>query len=259
MARAVPERGRITVVDDHADFLEVVREILSEDHDVVAFSGQDITMDDIVGSRPDLMMVDLRLDRSELQGLDILTRARAHPQLSDVPVIICSADIHGLGKRVDAVLDAGNTALLAKPFTVDSLEEVVTQGLTRGFPRAVLPSITARDYHSLFADSTDAVLVANSAGRYIDANDIALSLLGMTRDELRGRQVADLVAEDHGWTDAEWARYQRAGWWHGSVTMSLPGNRTRRMLATARVVELEDAPAYISWLQPIEDGAEGPR
>jgi len=259
MARAGPERGRITVVDDHADFLEVVREILSEEHDVVAFSGQDTTMDDIIGSRPDLMMVDLRLDRSELQGLDILGRARAHPQLSDVPVIICSADVHGLGKRVAAVLDAGNTALLAKPFTVDSLEEVVEQGLARGFPRAVLPSITERDYHGLFADSTDAILVADSAGHYVDANEVALSLLGMTRDELRGRAVADLVAEDHAWTDAEWARYQRAGWWHGSVTMSLPGNRTRRMLATARVVELEDAPAYISWLRPIEDDADGPQ
>lgn len=259
MARAVPERRRITVVDDHADFLEVVREILSEEHDVVAFSGHDITMDDIVDSRPDLMMVDLRLDRSELQGLDILTRSRAHPGLSGVPVIICSADIHGLGSRVDAVLDAGNTALLAKPFTVDSLEEVVAQGLARGFPRAVLPSITARDYHGLFVDSTDAILVADSAGRYIDANDVALSLLGLSRDELRGRPVADLVAEDHAWTDAEWHRYQQAGWWHGTVTMLLPGNRTRRMLATARVVELEDAPAYISWLQPIEDAVEGRR
>jgi DNA-binding response OmpR family regulator len=255
MDRAVPGRGRITVVDDHADFLEVVREILSEEHDVVAFSGHDITMDDIIDSRPDLMMVDLRLDRSQLQGLDILTQARAHPTLSGVPVIICSADVHGLGRRVDAVLDAGNTALLAKPFTVDSLEEVVTQGLTRGFPRAVLPSITAGDYHGLFVDSADAILVADSTGRYVDANDVALSLLGMTRDELRGRPVADLVAEDHAWTDTEWHRYRQAGWWHGSVTLSLPGNRTRRMLATARVVELEDAAAYISWLKPLENGA----
>ncbi|CAA9569565.1 MAG: hypothetical protein AVDCRST_MAG49-3456 [uncultured Thermomicrobiales bacterium] len=52
-------------------------------------------------------------------------------------------------------------------------------------------------YRGLFDGAADAILVADGAGRYIDANPAALALLGYPRDALLGRSVADvLVAAD---------------------------------------------------------------
>lgn len=253
MDQDVAPRRRITVIDDHAEFLAVMQELLSLHHDVTAMSGDGVGPDDIAASHPDLLIVDLRLDRRDLQGWDLVSLARAHPELRAVPIIVCSADTQELNGRAGGVLGAGNTAMLTKPFTVAAVEEVVAQGLAGGFPDAQVPPIQD-GYESLLSSETGAILVADEAGRYTDANDIALRLLGLTRDELRRRSVADLVESDRAWTDAEWQRYRRDGWWHGGVTLALPDGRTLRMLATARVVGTGDDRAYVSWLQPIEEG-----
>lgn len=246
------QRRRITIIDDHAEFLALMQDVLSVHHDVVTMSGRDLTPDDIVDSRPDLLLIDLRLDTRDLQGSDILALVRSHRHLRKVPVIVCSADAQALNGRADAILARGNTAILSKPFTVDTLEEIVGLGLSRGFSsRPVLDAAADRFDGS---NSTDAILIADQTGRYVDANDAALSLLGLTREELCRRSVADVVATDRAWTDAEWERYRRDGWWQGGVTLRLAGNRTRRMLATAGIVEGGEQPAYVSWLQPIEEG-----
>lgn len=48
-------------------------------------------------------------------------------------------------------------------------------------------------YRSLFEHAHDAILVANDAGTYVDANPAALRLLGYARDELLGLSVTDLI------------------------------------------------------------------
>ncbi|MCU0615527.1 MAG: PAS domain S-box protein [Gemmatimonadaceae bacterium] len=48
-------------------------------------------------------------------------------------------------------------------------------------------------YRSLFEHAHDAILVANDAGAYVDANPAALRMLGYTREELLGLTVTDLI------------------------------------------------------------------
>jgi PAS domain S-box-containing protein len=255
MARAAKPRGRITIIDDHPEFLALMQDLLSVRYDVVGFSGSELGPDDIVDSRPDLLIVDLRLDRRDLQGWDIVALARADRHLRTIPIVVCSADENALNARAGALLNAGNTAVLIKPFTVDAIEEIVRQGLRAGFPRAEVGGSGRDGYRRLLDTSRDAVLVTDQSGRYIDANEAALDMLGLTRDQLCRLSVGDLVAMDAGWTDAEWQRYRRHGWWHGGVTLTMSDGRTQRMLATARIVDDGGRPAYVSWMQPIEDGA----
>ncbi len=251
MAEGAQRRSRITVIDDHPEFLDMMVELLSVDHDVTAISALEMGFESIVDSRPDLLIVDLRLDSGNLQGADIVTLARAHRHMRAVPIVICSGDVRALNDGTDAILNAGNTAVLIKPFTLDAVEEIVRHGLASGFPGGAGSSASEDGYRSVFARSTDAILVADNSGRYLDANDHALALLGLTRDELCGLTVADLVASERAWTDAEWQRYQRVGWWQGAVMLTIPNRRTQRMLATARIVHNGGHPAYVSWLQPM--------
>ena len=164
MSRVPDRRRRITVIDDNPDFLEVMQEALSEEHDVIAFSGHEITPDHIVDSRPDLLIVDLRLDRGELQGWEIVTLVRAHRRVRTTPIVVCSADTQALTDRAAVILGAGNIALLSKPFDLDHLERVVRHGLTNGFPGG-RGERDGAGYRSGFTGTADAILVADHTGR----------------------------------------------------------------------------------------------
>lgn len=135
MIQRTGTRRRITLIDDHAEFRALMRELLSRDYEITTFSGTEISPDDIVDSAPDLLIVDLHLDRRDLQGRDIVDLVRSHERLGSTPIILCSADIVGLKVQERAVLDGGNIALLNKPFSMETVEEIVSHGLTTGFQR----------------------------------------------------------------------------------------------------------------------------
>ncbi len=62
---------------------------------------------------PDLVVLDYRMP--ELTGEDVLRAIRAHPQISGLPVVLCSAD----GPRdLPADLRAMVSAVIDKPFTI---------------------------------------------------------------------------------------------------------------------------------------------
>ena len=132
MAHGVQPRCRVTLVDDNLDFLDLMQELLAERYEVVAISGRRVTLEAIADSRPDLVMVDVHLDDTALQGW-FVTLLRAHRYLRGVPIVVCSADVGGLTGRADAVLATGNTAVLYKPFSLDAVEELISRGLSVGF------------------------------------------------------------------------------------------------------------------------------
>jgi two-component system, cell cycle sensor histidine kinase and response regulator CckA len=53
-------------------------------------------------------------------------------------------------------------------------------------------------YRSLFESAPDGILVADSEGRYVDANPSGLSMLGYSRDELLGMKSEDILAPNEG-------------------------------------------------------------
>jgi CheY-like chemotaxis protein len=130
---ASSRRHRVTVIDDQEDFLELMVDVLSPRHEVATFSGHDLTPDDVVDSRPDLLVIDLRLASGDLQGLDIVRLARAHRDLQAVPIVVCSGDPLALDGRAEALSSAGNTAMLLKPFSLETVEEIVGRGLNGGY------------------------------------------------------------------------------------------------------------------------------
>ena len=141
MAGAVQPRCRITVVDDDPEFVDLMQELLSERYAVFGLSGLVVTPEAIADTRADLVMVDLHLGGTGLQGWEIVTLMRAHRYLRDVPIVVCTG-VTGFDGRADRVLDTGNTALLYKPFSLGAIEAIISQGLSVGFTRRQL---TAED------------------------------------------------------------------------------------------------------------------
>jgi DNA-binding response OmpR family regulator len=120
-----PRRPHISVINDNADFLELMAAILDEDagYEVSLFHGLEVGIDELATTAPDLIVVDLLLGGAS--GWEIVTLARADERLAPVPIIICSADIAALRERADDLERIGNVHVLAKPFAIDEITELV--------------------------------------------------------------------------------------------------------------------------------------
>ena len=129
-----PRRPRISVVNDNPDFLELMSAILDEDagYEVELFNGQQMRIDALAASDPDLIMVDLLLGGAS--GWEIVTLSRAHERLAQVPIIICSADVAALRQRAPELERIGNVHVLAKPFSIDEITGLVQQLIGAAVP-----------------------------------------------------------------------------------------------------------------------------
>ena len=125
--------ARVTVVNDNPDFLELVREILDCDrYETTTVDGdQSDALERILASRPDVLMIDLRMGTERLHGWDIAQQVRAEPGLERVPILVCSADIVALRELSDELTQHRQVGILEKPFTIDQLIESV-DGLVVG-------------------------------------------------------------------------------------------------------------------------------
>ncbi|MEP7081706.1 MAG: response regulator [Chloroflexota bacterium] len=124
---AAVRRRRISVLNDNADFLELMHAILDEDagYAVRVFSGEDTSVDQLSESEPDLIIIDLLLGGAS--GWEVVTLARADRRLADVPIIVCSADVNGLRARAAELERIGRVHLMPKPFGIEEMTSLVEE------------------------------------------------------------------------------------------------------------------------------------
>lgn len=92
-------------------------------------------------------------------------------------------------------------------------------------------------FQTLFESALDALIVLDSAGRFLDANPAACQLVGLNKNELIGHSVRETIETG---TDFEvaWARFTKEGTYRGQRWMVRPDG-TRRLIeirATANVL-----------------------
>ena len=128
---------RVTVVNDNPEFLELVHDILEDErYEAITIDGdRDDALDAVRASRPDLLMIDLRMGSDELHGWDIAQQIRAEPDLDGLPVLVCSADIQALKAIEEDLGDTQRVAALTKPFSIDDLMAAVDRLLAEAAPR----------------------------------------------------------------------------------------------------------------------------
>jgi two-component system cell cycle response regulator DivK len=125
------DRHRISVLNDNPEFLELMTDILDGDggYEVATFEDPTTSVDDLAASRPALVIVDLLLGGAS--GWEIIALSRADERLASVPVIVCSADVAALRDRADDFARIGDIHVLAKPFGIDELLQLVDRLLQR--------------------------------------------------------------------------------------------------------------------------------
>ncbi|HWM32237.1 MAG TPA: sigma-54 dependent transcriptional regulator [Methyloceanibacter sp.] len=116
----------ILIVDDEADIRELISGILEDEgHGTRMAKDSDETLKAIEDRRPSLVILDIWLQGSKLDGLELLDRVKkVHP---DLPVIIISG--HGNIETAVAAIKRGAYDYIEKPFKADRLMLITARAL----------------------------------------------------------------------------------------------------------------------------------
>jgi len=118
--------GDILIVDDERDIRELISDILKDEGFTTRLAGtSDEAMAQMNKEAPSLMVLDIWLKDSEMDGIDILKAVRRDNP--DVPVIIISG--HGNIEIAVAAIKQGAYDFIEKPFNIDQLMVVITRAM----------------------------------------------------------------------------------------------------------------------------------
>ena len=135
----------ILIVDDEKDIRELIGDILKDEGYPIRLAGNsDEAMAEINSDPPSLMILDIWLKDSRMDGIDILkTVKRDNP---DVPVVIISG--HGNIEIAVAAIKQGAYDFIEKPFNIDQLMVVVSRAMETSRLRRENADLRRRDVTS---------------------------------------------------------------------------------------------------------------
>jgi CheY-like chemotaxis protein len=119
--------ARVTVVNNSPEFLDLVQDILEGDrYDTVLIDADEVdALRSIRESKPDVLMIDLRMGGAGHTGWEVAQAVRADAAFHGLPVLVCSADLQAMAE-IEADLAANrNVAALRKPFEIDELTDAI--------------------------------------------------------------------------------------------------------------------------------------
>ncbi len=118
--------GDILITDDERDIRELISDILKDEGFSTRLAGNsEACMAEIAKEPPALMILDIWLKDSKMDGIDILkTVKREHP---DIPIVIISG--HGNIEIAVAAIKQGAYDFIEKPFNIDQLLVVIKRAM----------------------------------------------------------------------------------------------------------------------------------
>lgn len=115
-------RFRILVVDDDAELRDYIKENLGSGFKVTTVGNVEDALKLLRDRLPDLIVTDIRMDG--LDGLELLKRVKTNIATQHIPVILFSS-ANGTDERTKG-WKRGADGYLAKPFSIDELEGMIT-------------------------------------------------------------------------------------------------------------------------------------
>ncbi|HHB81586.1 MAG TPA: sigma-54-dependent Fis family transcriptional regulator, partial [Aliiroseovarius sp.] len=132
----------ILIVDDERDIRELISDILIDEGFTTRMAGSsDECLAQLQAEEPALMILDIWLKDSDMDGIDILKMARN--DYPEVPVVIISG--HGNIEIAVAAIKQGAYDFIEKPFNIDQLLVVIERAMETSRLRRENSQLKARD------------------------------------------------------------------------------------------------------------------
>lgn len=119
----------IMIVDDS----EIIRGVLKRTLEMTGIPCRDVieavhgkdALNLLLTEVPDVILTDINMP--EMNGVELITRIKSNDELNDIPVIVVSTE--GSETRIQQLMDQGIAGYLRKPFTPESIREILTEVL----------------------------------------------------------------------------------------------------------------------------------
>ncbi len=118
-----PGLKRVLIVDEDEHVRYSFRRILAGEYEILESGSGEEALSKVAASRPDLVVMDLRMPRKS--DLQIFERMRE--LTPELPIIVMSSYGNEEAKR--KVLGLGAYSFVLKPFNIEELRKLVSQGL----------------------------------------------------------------------------------------------------------------------------------
>ena len=118
------QKKRVTVVNDHPEFLALLADFLGEEgYDVLTLPKHQGAFEQIKNSKPSIIVCDLMFDNLPA-GWALLDMLYLDPETRSIPVILCSAATKQVQEAAASFAGKG-IAWLEKPFELEKLLELL--------------------------------------------------------------------------------------------------------------------------------------
>jgi len=125
------ERKHVFCVNGSSEFLDLLREIMQEEHyNLTTTNFVPRTFDQISALQPDVVIVDLVIGIRS--GWDLLEQLQLDAATRGIPVIVTSTNQRLLDRVDDKPERYGGNRLIVKPFDIDDLIALVRELIGRG-------------------------------------------------------------------------------------------------------------------------------
>ena len=132
----------ILIVDDERDIRELIADILEDEGFMTRKTGTaEACMRAVAEAPPDLLILDIWLKDSDMDGIDILKRVKSN--YPNIPVVIISG--HGNIEIAVAAIKQGAYDFIEKPFNIDQLLVVIKRAMETSRLRRENKSLRQRD------------------------------------------------------------------------------------------------------------------
>ena len=185
---------RILLIDDEESSFILLRRLLSKvpckEFDLDWATSYDEGFRALRTNRHDACLLDYRL--SFRTGLDLLREATAQGVQTPIIILTGSDD-----PKVDqeAAESGASDFLLKDHLDAVTLERVIRYSVQHAATLKALQKSHER-FRLLFERGLDAVLISDGAGRFVDVNEAACQLLGLSREQLLSKKWSDVAAKE---------------------------------------------------------------
>jgi PAS domain S-box-containing protein len=238
------ERPLVYVLEPDTTLAALLEEILqTEGYAVSVFSTEAPAAAQVSRDAPGLAVMAFRPgDQARREAVRRIRRLRKAIAPSVLPVIGLTGDYQQLRQAAGSFGHLTDFALLAKPFGLDELLDVV---------RSMLLLAERRGLAALL-DVPVGVLIADGRGHLVHGNGQALAALGYSVKDLGTLHVSDLLHDGAAASSQDWPQFLRERPWTASE-MGLRHRDGQRLLikAHANVMMADDGaePLYVTWLR----------
>jgi diguanylate cyclase (GGDEF)-like protein/PAS domain S-box-containing protein len=214
---AAPRKPAILIVDDAPDNVSLLRTMmLRQDYQTFVATSGERAIEIALRVKPDLVLLDVVMPG--MDGLETCRRLKAHPATARIPVIFMSA--RGETEDIVAGFDIGAADYIPKPLRMEEVCARVRAQLRLNSGSAAQKEQAER--LRMIVDSMDqGLLIVERSGRVQYANPACDRYLGYAADELVGRSLAELLAQQDSYAD-------------GATVMETIGHGTREVLIRHR-------------------------